>query len=293
MTGVCVLGACSTTNVASPALRTASSATVNVVAGENVWGSVAAQVGGSHVRVTSIIRDPSADPHLYASDPRDAGAIAQSRLVIVNGAGYDSFMAKLIHAAPKSGRTVLTVADILRVTGTGPNPHFWYDIPHVPEVATAIEAALAAADPPDAPAFAVNLAAFDAALRPVLDTLAEIKTRYPGAPVAYTERVPGYLLAAAGLEVKTPPGFASAIEDGNEPGPGDTQAMISLINSRAIKVLLYNSQATSPVTQHVRDLASRAGIPIVGVTETLPPTERDYQTWQFDQARALLRALGG
>ena len=65
--------------------------------------------------------------------------------------------------------------------------------------------------------FATNVKTFVASLAPLDRLVAEIKARYPGAPVAYTERVPGYLLEAAGLTIATPPGFAQAIEDGNEP----------------------------------------------------------------------------
>jgi zinc/manganese transport system substrate-binding protein len=173
------------------------------------------------------------------------------------------------------------------------NPHFWYDIPRVPRVAAAIEAALARLDPADATVFAANLAVFDASLRPVEAVIASIRRRYPGAPVAYTERVPGYLLQAAGLEVVTPPGFAAAIENGNDPSPGDTAQMFRLITSRKATVLLYNAQATSPVTQQVRALARQSGVPVVPVTETMPPASRSYQAWQLTQATALLDALGG
>ena len=106
---------------------------------------------------------------------------------------------------------------VLGSYGPDVNPHFWYDVPRVPRVASAIEAALARLDPPDAKAFSANLAAFDVSLRPVDAVIAPIRRRYPGAPVAYTERVPGYLLQAAGLTVVTPPGFAAAIENGNDP----------------------------------------------------------------------------
>ena len=110
--------------------------------------------------------------------------------------------------------------------------------------------------------------------------------------MAYTERVPGYLLAAAGLDVKTPAGFASAIEDGNDPAPADISAMESLINNHKIKVLLYNAQVTSPTTEAIKTLAQRSGIPVVGVTETLPQNEKTFQQWQLDQAKSLLKALG-
>ncbi|MDQ1462526.1 MAG: zinc/manganese transport system substrate-binding protein, partial [Actinomycetota bacterium] len=106
-------------------------------------------------------------------------------------------------------------------------------------------------------------------------------------------RVPQYVLDAAGLSVKTPPGFARAIEDGNEPSPGDAQTMYDLVAQHRIRVLLYNAQATSPVTQHVQDLARRAGIPVVAVTETLPHGTASYQVWQENQLTEILRALGG
>lgn len=277
---------------AHPADPRAGRRVVHVVAGENVWGDIAGQIGGAHVAVTSILRDPTADPHLYESDPHDAAEIATANLVIVNGAGYDDFMPKLLGASSSTGRTVLTVAQVLHVTGSDPNPHLWYDVSRTPMVAAAIEAALAREDPADATLFRANLARFDASLKPVLDTIDVIRTQHPGAPVAYTERVPGYLLADAGLSVKTPAGFAAAIEQGNDPGPADTQAMEAAVTGHRIKVLLYNAQAVSAVTKRVRQLAQRAGIAVVAVTETLPPAQRSYQAWQRHQAQALLGALG-
>lgn len=266
---------------------------VRVVAGENFWGNIAAQIGGRHVRVASIISSPNADPHLYEADVANALAVAEAGLVIENGAGYDAFLPQLLGATRHPGRIVVSAQQVLGAAGPDVNPHFWYDIPRVPQVARAIEAALARLDSGDARAFAANLAAFDRSLRPVEAVIAQIRRRYRGAPVAYTERVPGYLVQAAGLTVKTPPGFAAAIEDGVDPGPGDTAVMDGLITGRKVKVLLYNAQASSPVTQHVRSLARQAGIPVVAVTETMPSSYHSYQAWQLAQASALLRALGG
>lgn len=265
---------------------------VKVVAGENVWGNVAAQIGGAHVRVTSILSSPATDPHLYESDVASALAVAQARLVIANGAGYDDFLSQLVGATRNAGRVVVTVQAVLRASGPDTNPHFWYDIPRVPRVAAAIEAALARLDPRDAGLFAANLTKFVASLAPLDTVIAEIRHRYPGAPVAYTERVPGYLLATAGLTVVTPPGFAAAIENGNDPSAGDTARMYRRITSRAARVLLYNAQVASPVTQQVRALAVRSGVPVIPVYETMPPAYRSYQAWQLAQARALFHALG-
>ncbi|MDN5274983.1 MAG: periplasmic solute binding protein [Candidatus Saccharibacteria bacterium] len=266
---------------------------VQVVAAENFWGNIVSQIGGDHIEVTSIISDPSTDPHLYESNAHDAAALARANLVINNGLGYDDFMDKLLSVSHNDSRQVLSVDKILNITGDNPNPHLWYDILRVGAVADAFEEALAAKDPSNTNAYKANLTTFKNSLKPILDTIQEIKTKYPNAPVAYTERVPGYLLTAAGLDAKTPTGFAGAIEEGNDPSPADTATMDVLMTNRSIRILLYNAQATSSVTEHVRDLAKQAGIPVVGVTETLPKGEPTYQSWQLDQVKSLLKALEG
>jgi len=267
------------------------SGVIQVVAAENFWGNIASQIGGDRVSVTSIISDPNADPHLYESDAHDAAALSLADIVIENGIGYDDFMDKLLSASPKNNRAVLSVGKLLDVAGGDANPHIWYDISKMPRVAEAISTCLAAQAPRDKTLFEHNVHRFNQSLQPILNIIAKIKRNYPGAPVAYTERLPGYLIKAAGLTDKTPSNFAIAIEDGNSPSPLDSLAMDNLITDHQVKVLLYNAQVTSAVTQHIRDLAKQAGVPIVGVTETLPANESTYQSWQLDQVKALLHAL--
>lgn len=262
---------------------------VNVVAAEDVWANVASQIGGSHAHVTSLISDPNADPHLFSADARAAGRVSQANLAIVNGLGYDDAARKLLDAAPSDRRRVLTIAKVL---GTSGNPHLWYDAPALPRVARAIAAALAAEDPRDATLFHEGAARFVRSLRPLDAAIAAIRARHRGTPVVYTERVAGHLLAAAGLRVLTPPGFAQAIEDGSEPSPQDAQRMDDLVGKWRVGALVFNPQATATATQRLRALAARSGVPIVTVTETLPRGER-FQAWQTRQARALLRALDG
>lgn len=260
-----------------------------VVAGEDTWGDVAAQLGGTHVEVTSLITNPNADPHEYTADVADAAAIHAARLVIVNGAGYDQFMGQLLSASGTSPR-LLTVAVLAHATGASPNPHFWYDLSVVRAVATAITADYVRLDPTHAGYFQARLVAFDRSLDPIAAVVAELRRDDTGAPVAYTERVPGYLLEAAGLDVRTPTGFARSIEDGQEPGLADTLAMERLVTRHEIRVLLYNIQTITPVTAQVRALAVANGVPVVGVSETLP-AQLTFQQWQLAQDRALLGAL--
>jgi zinc/manganese transport system substrate-binding protein len=265
---------------------------IPVVASTNVYGDIAKQLGGAYVEVTSILTDPNADPHLFEPGPANAALLAQARLVIQNGLGYDAFMDRLLAAAPNSQRQVIVIADEVGISGQDANPHLWYDVPQVPRMAKAIADALAAIDPEHEGYFQGRLSAFDRSLEPLQAVVDAIKAKDSGAPVAYTEPVPGYLLEAAGLVVLTPSTFSRAIEEGNDPSPAAVADMEALIRTAQVRVLLYNNQATSPITDRLRSLAQENGVPVLSVTETLPPG-MTFQQWQLGQAQALARALGG
>lgn len=284
---VVALSACSNTQA-----KTADGK-IRVIAGENPWGSVAASIGGDRVSVKSVINDPGVDPHEYEANVRDAAAVSAARLVIENGLGYDDFLHKLLSASPGGERTVLDISDVVHVSGREANPHLWYGPAYVITAARTIESALAMIAPAEAATFRANLAGFLAGEQQVVDVINQIKARYSGTAIAYTERVPGYLIAAAGLRLGTPASFSQSVEDGTDPSPADNAAFEKALTDHTVRVLMYNAQVTDATTRHLRDLAAQSGIPVVGVTETVPPAERDYATWQADQARALLGALGG
>src|SRR3954447_22738318 len=111
--------------VAGCTARAADRSKLQVVAAERTWGGIAAQTGGERVHVTDVIHRPGADPHDYEPTPADARATAQSRMAIVNGAGYDPWAPKLLSANPDDGRVVLNVGKLVGV-GDGGNPHRWY-----------------------------------------------------------------------------------------------------------------------------------------------------------------------
>jgi zinc/manganese transport system substrate-binding protein len=263
---------------------------LDVVASTNVYGNIAEQIGGPDAQVASVLSDPNADPHLFEPGTRNGLAVARAKLVIQNGAGYDDFMGRLEAASPSSSRIVVTIADVLGVHGRNANPHLWYDVPRLPRIAGAIAAGLEQADVRHAGAYRAGLARFIKSLRPLDEAVARIRTRYAGRPFAYTEPVPGYLVAALGLRNLAPASFTRAIQNGSEPPAEAVAAMNALIRDHRVDVLLYNSQAVSPITARVRAAAQQAGIPVVGVTETLPP-HLTFQQWQLTQMRSLQRAL--
>jgi zinc/manganese transport system substrate-binding protein len=279
-------------SAASSAASGSSSGPIKVVAGENFWGNIISQIGGSHVQVTSIVSDPNADPHEYEASAANAAAIANANFVLENGLGYDDFMSKLLSASPSSNRDVMSVQKILNITGANPNPHVWYDTAQLPQVSAAIVKKLSKLDPKDAATFAANGKTFDTSLTPILNVISEIKAKYAGTEIAYTERVPGYLVQAAGLKLGVPVTFTQAIEDGSDPSPADTAAFDAAVTSKTVKVLLYNGQVTDQTTDNLKALATKSGVPIVGVTETLPTTDKNFQAWQLRQDTELLKALG-
>jgi zinc/manganese transport system substrate-binding protein len=270
----------------------AKSTALPVVASTNVYGDIARQIGGSHVTVTSILSDPNADPHLFEPGTKNGLAVAHARVVIQNGLGYDAFMSRLESSAPNSSRAVVTISDVLGIHGHDANPHLWYDVPELPKIAGAIEQALAGADAKHAKAYEQGLRTFVASLAPLQATVAKIRATHAGAPVAYTEPVPGYLVEAAGLHNLSPTSFTIPIEEGSEPSASAVSAMTALATTHRIKVLFYNNQAVSPITQRVRAAAKAAGVPVIGVSETVP-AGLTFQAWQLKQAQELLQALGG
>jgi hypothetical protein len=96
---------------------------IRVVASTNVWGRVLAAVGGDKVAVTSIINNPSADPHSYHTTAEDGLVAQNAKLLLGNGGGYDDFFTKLAAQAP--GARKLVAYDIA-ATGD-PNEHVWYN----------------------------------------------------------------------------------------------------------------------------------------------------------------------
>jgi zinc/manganese transport system substrate-binding protein len=283
-------GASSAMPNAASAAGPRSGGTLSVIAAENFYGDLAAQVGGSHVTVVSILTNPDADPHLFEPGTRNALAISKANVVIRNGLGYDDWIDKLLAAAPSATRAVVDVSSIVTQSGADPNPHLWYDTPKVPDIVRAIGQALIAADPGNRSAYEAGVTQTVSALGPLEAAVSGLARDHAGAPVAYTERVPGLLLDAAKLTVMTPPSFAQAIENGSEPSPADVAQMEKLVTTHAIKVLLYNEQATSPLTVRLKQVAATAGVPVVAVTETIPGSQT-FQSWQLAQVEALAAAL--
>ncbi len=262
-----------------------------VVAAENFWGSIAAQLAGTRANVTSIIVNPDTDPHSYEPTAGDARTIAGASMAIVNGVGYDSWASRLLAASPSPGRVVLNVGRLLGLR-EGANPHRWYFPANVLAVVGEIVADYDRLDPGDAAYFAQRRRAFEGeGLARYRQLIAEIRGRYAGVPVGYSESIFQGLGEALGLKLLTPYSFAKAIAEGSEVTAGDKETVDEQARRRAIRVWIFNSQNVTPDVQRVSELAREHGIPIATVTETLAPASDSFQQWQVSELEGIMRAL--
>ncbi len=268
-----------------------NSGLIQVVAAENFWGSIAAQVGGSHVHVTSIIVDPNADPHSYEPTAADARTVVQAQYVIVNGAGYDPWADKLLQANPVSGRKELNVGD-LNGKHEGDNPHMWYNPDYVTAVANKIRDDLKALDPTDASSFDQSAQAFlTTGLKQYHDLIATIKARYSGTPVGATESIFSYFAPALGLNLITPYSYLKAVSEGTDISAADQATVEQQVRQKQIKILVYNAQNTPNNIQGLIALAKANNIPVATITETLSPANVSFQEWQVVQLQGIQSAL--
>jgi zinc/manganese transport system substrate-binding protein len=119
----------------------------------------------------------------------------------------------------------------------------------------------------------------------------EVRARYAGVPVGYSESIFQPLGADVGLKLVTPVSFAKAIAEGTDVSAADKQTVDQQAEQRAIRVWVYNSQNATPDVQRVTQLARAAHIPITSVTETLSPASATFEQWQDAELSALLAAL--
>ena len=275
---------------AAPPPARAADSKIAVVAAENFYGGVVQQIGGPQVEVTSVMNNPDQDPHLFETSPAVARQLADAQIVVYNGADYDPWMEKLLSVAPHPGRAVIVAADLVHKKA-GDNPHLWYDPQTMPAVAKAIEHALSKTDPAHAGEFQARLATFIASLKPLQEKVEAVRKKYGGAAVTASEPVFGYMATALGLTMRNER-FQLSIMNDTEPSASDVVAFEHDLKEHKVRVMFYNKQAASKIVQHLVALAKAAKIPVVGVTETVPP-DMTFQQWMLSEVTDTEKALAG
>ena len=263
---------------------------LKIIAAENFYGDLAAQIGGSHVTVTSILSNPDEDPHLFETSASTARAIAEADIAIYNGADYDPWMEKLLSASSAPNRITIVAADLVGAK-SGDNPHLWYNPKTLPAVASKLAADLEKRDPANAAEYQTNLAKFDVEYGDVLKKVAAVKARFGGTPVTATEPVFGYMADAMGFDMLNYD-FQLATMNDTEPSPQQVAKFENSLKNGKAKILFYNSQVTDDTTTRLLNLAKASGVKVIGVTET-EPKGKTIQTWLAGQIADVQEALAG
>ncbi len=280
--------ACSTSTAGSTGH---GNSVINAVGAESEYANVLSQIGGRYVQVSAILDNPNTDPHTFEASPSVAAEVSSAQLIVQNGVGYDGWMNKIESASPNSSRKIIVVQNLLGLPGNTPNPHLWYDPKTMPAAAKAMAADLSALQPAHKAYFQANLQTFDKSLTPWLNAIAAFKAKYGGTTAATTEPVADYLLTAMGINNLTPFTFQANIMNGVDPSPEDIALENGFFTKHKVKVFCYNQQVVDALTVSIRQTAQKAGVPVVGVYETMPTPGYDYQSWMLAEVNAIEKAV--
>ncbi len=270
---------------------TSTRGVINAIGVENEYADVLSQIGGKYVHVSSILNNPNTDPHTFESSPSVAQEVSSAQLIVQNGVGYDTFMNTIEKASPNASRKIIVAQDVLNLPTDTPNPHLWYDPRTMPAVASVMAKDLSDLQPSHASYFQSNLSTFNSSLVPLHTAIASFKAHYPGTPVAVTEPVADYLLQAMGMNILTPFRFQADIMNGVDPNPQDVTLENGFFTNHQVKLFAYNQQVVDDLTTSIRETAINAGVPVVGVYETMPTPGYDFQSWMLAEVTAIQAAV--
>jgi zinc/manganese transport system substrate-binding protein len=266
------------------ALNQNSSTQPIVVSGVTQWGALARQLMGPDMKVVSLLSDPNADPHEHEATISDAANVSRAAYVIVNGAGYDTWLEKLTQLQGPQAH-VVNVAQLMGVS-SGRNPHLFYD----PRAAIAMVTALTTTIERHGhyPDLASRSAGLLAQLRGVQQRVRTIATRCTNVPVAATEDVASYLITDAGLHIVTPEALRLAVGNGIDPSIQDFATAQAQLR-RHPAFLLDNVQTATPLTNGLANTAITLHVPVIRVTETMSGS--NYIVWINGVINQMERAL--
>jgi zinc/manganese transport system substrate-binding protein len=262
---------------------------VAVLAVENFYGNLVQQLGGQCVAVSVILSDPNADPHEFQPTAGDVRAFQSAALVVENGLGYDDFADKALGTLSKQP-AIVRAGDVVGLQ-IGANPHVWYSAGYVDQIKSAILASLKQVNPDANGYYDGQAAALDQAFGPYRQLISQIASQFGDAPIGATESIFVDMSYATGLKLITPAEFMQAISEANDPSAKDIAEFQNQLKGKQLKVLVYNVQTVTPITEQLKQMARDANIPIVGVSETMPVGAQTFQGWQAGQLRLLLDAL--
>ena len=265
---------------------------LKVVASFSILGDLVRNVGGNSIEVTTLV-GPDSDAHVYSPTPADAKKIADAKLIIVNGLGFEGWLPRLVQSSGGKVKIVTATDGIapLRL-GNDADPHAWQSVGNAKVYVANIRTALSATDPANTERYRTNadayLAKLDALERAVQDAVA----KFPPArrKVISTHNAFGYFAAAYGIEFVAPLGVSTE----SEPSARDIAKIITQVKQAKIPAVFLENITDPRLMQRI---SAETGARVGGTlySDGLTGEKGDAPTY-IDMVRhnikALTRALG-
>lgn len=277
---------------------------INIVTSVGVWANIAKQVGGSQVRVSSVIHSSMQDPHSYTASARDQLLVNQADVTLANGLGYDDFFVTLTKAAPKLDPKLRLrawcVGECAREGNAGSadeltgNPHLWYHLASVQASVKKLQQGLQRAlyTETESQKLSVSAGKFAQALAVLANLEHAVSPKVAGRGALLTEGFAQYLLADLGMKNLTPVEYRNAVENEQDVSPGAMNQMRQLLKNHKVSVVITNRQTQTAQTLQLEAWAKQSGVPVLRLTESLP-AGKNYQIWMRSNILNIRNAVTG
>lgn len=239
---------------------------VPVVASFSILGDLVQVVGGERVKLTTLA-GPNADAHEFTPSPRDARAVLNARLFVINGLSFEPWAQKLAKSAGYKGVTVVASTGVSVRKMQEPSdshghqeadPHAWQNPDNVVLYVKNIAAGLSQVDPAGAATYQANAAAFAAELK-IFDAWA--KSQFASIPVARRKVITshdafGYFASHYQISFLAPEGVSTD----TEPSARHVAELIRQMKRENIKaVFVENMSNPKLMAQLSRDAGAKVG----------------------------------
>lgn len=290
---VAAVSACSTSGTANAGNAKSEggngNAVITVIASSNQWGSLAKDLGGEYVDVTSILNNTGTDAHDYEPTTNDISKIQNAQVAVVNGAGYDDWALK---AAQQSSKTLVVDAADVSGVKTGDNPHIWFSSNARIKTADAITADYIKLQPEHKAQFEQLHKTWLEEEEQLDKDLKELAKDKGSKNYAAVESVAQYLAEDMGLTDVTPKGYKQAAANESEPTPSDIKSFTDLLKQGDMRMLITNSQEPSEMNDQLVAAADSGNVPVVDVTEQMPEQYKSLHEWMRALAKRIQETNG-
>ena len=137
---------------------------LKVLAVESFIADIAQKVAGNRLKVETLM-PTGIDPHTFEPTPHDVAKIAESEVLIVNGAGFEAWLAPVLENAGGKRQVIEAAAGLVSRAAGEVDPHFWLDPIHAIRYVENIRDGLIAADPDGKETYTRNAEAYIAQLK--------------------------------------------------------------------------------------------------------------------------------